>query len=255
MLEHPRAVVEPGREQDDVGKCRYRDEHGKCCTNCDDYRPWTEFHEKKTARDGHASWCKRCVRAASDAHRAAKKACRLPAKPNPWMTGTKRCVRCRETKMLDDFRWVKAAGTWHSWCRPCQNGYDRVWGTAKRRLNGVFAKAKPEGFTKLDKSGYVRIKATGHHRADQAGWTWQHVLVAEEKYGIKITRAFTVHHKNGVRSDNRPENLELRVGLHGKHADVVDGILINPEFRARAAEVLAEYGYVVTPPSAAVAVA
>lgn len=235
-----------------MGKCRYRDEHGKCCTKCDVYWPWSEFHEKKTARDGHTSWCRGCVRLASDGHRAAKKAGTLPEKLDPQQTGTKRCTQCNEVRPLDRFRWVKSAKNWHSYCRDCLNEYERERSKARRRAAGGGEKAKPEGSTFLHK-GYVVVKATGHHRADRHGWAYQHILAAEAKYGIKITRAFTVHHKNGIRSDNRSSNLELRVGLHGKHADVIDGILANREFRDRAVEVLREYGYSVTPPALAAA--
>lgn len=99
---------------------------------------------------------------------------------------------------------------------------------------------RPEGYT-LNHRGYVIIKASGHHRADKYGWTYEHILVAEKKYGFLITREFTVHHRNGERSDNRPENLELRYGNHGKGADVLPALLRLPEMRAVARQILAEY--------------
>jgi len=80
-----------------------------------------------------------------------------------------------------------------------------------------------------------------HPRADRHGWVFQHIVIAEKKYGFPITRDFTVHHVNGSRSDNRPENLELRWGNHGKGADVLPGLLRDPAMRAAARRVLSQY--------------
>lgn len=41
----------------------------------------------------------------------------------------------------------------------------------------------------------------------------QHRLVMEEVIGRPLTRNDHVHHKNGNRQDNRPENLELWTGV------------------------------------------
>jgi hypothetical protein len=38
---------------------------------------------------------------------------------------------------------------------------------------------------------------------------FEHILVMEERIGRHLLPSETVHHINGVRDDNRPENLEL----------------------------------------------
>lgn len=40
-----------------------RDEYGKTCTKCEQYRPYDEFYRLSTTTDGRQSWCKVCTRA------------------------------------------------------------------------------------------------------------------------------------------------------------------------------------------------
>lgn len=94
----------------------------------------------------------------------------------------------------------------------------------------------------------VGSDSTCHHRADSNGWVLQHILVAEKKFNTPITRDFTIHHRNGNRSDNSPINLELRVGNHGKGADVGPALLAVEEVRQSIVEHLVEMGYSVIPP-------
>lgn len=65
-------------------------------------------------------------------------------------------------------------------------------------------------------------------------YIFEHIIVMEESLGRKLLPGENVHHRNGVRDDNRLENLEL----WAKHQP--NGQRVN-DLRAWAKEILERY--------------
>lgn len=72
--------------------------------------------------------------------------------------------------------------------------------------------------------GYIEIKLSGHPMADKQGRVREHRLVMANHLKRSLTEHESVHHKNGVRDDNRIENLELRTRYHGAGQAIEDRV-------------------------------
>jgi hypothetical protein len=67
-------------------------------------------------------------------------------------------------------------------------------------------------------NGYVLIMVgKDHPLADVRGYAYEHRVVAEQKIGRPLRMNDQIHHVNGIKSDNRPDNLEVCEG-RAEHA-------------------------------------
>lgn len=60
-----------------------------------------------------------------------------------------------------------------------------------------------------DSNGYKRIRIPDHPKVNQAGYVTEHVLVVEQKYGRLPKNNEHIHHINGDKQNNDPDNLYL----------------------------------------------
>lgn len=106
-------------------------------------------------------------------------------------------------------------------CSPCSCAR-RKSGTHRRRRTAA---------------GYVTITSPLHPRvlgrSDKS--VFEHILVMESVLGRYLYADENVHHKNGVRSDNHPDNLELWVTVQPSGIRVADAV-------KWATEIVSRYG-------------
>lgn len=114
----------------------------------------------------------------------------------------------------------------------CDMHYSRLMQTGR---TGDAAPRQRATKSSLRSSGYR------HVRDDAGHWRLEHRIIMEKIIGRPLRAKESVHHKNGDRQDNRPENLELWNGHHPTGARVRDQI-------AWAIEILESYADI--PPEA-----
>lgn len=138
----------------------------------------------------------------------------------------KNCVICGEDYLI---RKGKERASVSKYCsRECRGMSDRGEGNPNWK-GGKYPAA----------DGYVWVHSEKHRGTKgRDARILEHMLVMEEHIGRPLTPDETVHHKNGVRNDNRIENLELWSGRHSRGQRIEDLV-------AYAKEILALYSHLV----------
>lgn len=173
------------------------------CKFCHETKPFEKMAKDKKSRTGVRPYCQDCMR--TRYHKSSK------------------CCDCGSAVHSGAER-----------CRPCRDRYVR----ANPHVTGAY---KTGRYT--EPSGYVALCGMWDHpnHRPSSGYLLEHVYVMSQHLGRPLLPKEEVHHKNGIKDDNRIENLELWTVSHPAGQRVQDKI-------SWAIEFLANYGYKVSPP-------
>jgi hypothetical protein len=122
----------------------------------------------------------------------------------------------------------------------CKNCYLLVWSRKKQGIPLDRPKYCREklSWRYVDQGGYVRLGNIDHPNCYNNRQILEHVLVMSLHLGRPLEKHENIHHKNGIRDDNRIENLELWSRSQPPGQRVEDKINWAKQF-------LEEYGYTV----------
>jgi len=91
--------------------------------------------------------------------------------------------------------------------------------------------------------GYVRILKPNHPNANARRYVLEHIYIMSEHIGRPLEKGETVHHKNGIKTDNRIENLELWRKNHVSGQRISDQIQFSIDCLKKYAPELLKGGY------------
>ncbi len=140
----------------------------------------------------------------------------IPNRKKRVMTITRLCPRCGSSDRIQvgEIRASLRKGTLKGVCKSC---FARI---SRAQPKGEQSRGW-KGGRRLTPRGYIMVRCPEHPRA-QNGYIQEHRLIMEKHLGRYLLPSETVHHKNGVKADNRIENLELWAKSHSDGARYAD---------------------------------
>ncbi len=141
----------------------------RVCNKCFKEKPINSFYKNPTSKSGHVLRCKSCTLKYKKVY-------------------SKLCVNCGKEFLAR----TKSARFCH---RKCSTGLFHPNWKGGRNIN--------------PHTGYVMIYQKGHPNANKINQVKEHRLVMERFLGRYLTDREVVHHNNGIKTDNRVENLTM----------------------------------------------
>lgn len=145
----------------------------------------------------------------TDEHKAKLSKVAKEKRFGKWMTGKKDSYKTKIKKS-------KNAGCY--WLgKKFSDEYKKKLSEAQKGKQGKNHSRWKGGRVKFN--GYIYIKCYDHPNRTKQGYMPEHRLIMEKRIGRLLKKEEVVHHINGIKIDNRPENLKLfsNVSQHISH--------------------------------------
>jgi len=141
----------------------------------------------------------------------------------------KTCIICRhepytkgkiygELTIISEKPYIKNGVNWIDLECSCGYKFSTELGAFKKRknmrcINRSLHRNKDIGnikdIKKYNVNGYILLYLPDHPNASKGGTVAEHVFIMSEYLGRPLIKGETIHHKNGIRNDNRIKNLEI----------------------------------------------
>ena len=76
-----------------------------------------------------------------------------------------------------------------------------------------------KGGNYINPDGYKSIRLRNHSRTRSNGYVFEHIIIWEKAHKKPLPKDYIIHHLNGIKIDNRPENLIAM--KRGAHIDLI----------------------------------
>ena len=191
--------------------------NSKKCSHCKEVKTKEMCPRNKGRKDGRGHICSQCASLLSKESRARHGAS-IRRRERKRYRLNREAVLAKHRKRYRD--WV-ANGSKVKECPICGTSFKSHLVTCSKecanKWKSIQQKGKNNPWWKggkyTDKKGYVHVRTPG--TKNKNGYEWEHRLVMEKHLKRKLFPWELVHHRNGIKNDNRISNLE--VVTHATH--------------------------------------
>jgi hypothetical protein len=188
----------------------------KLCPSCQIEKEESEFSKDSNAKDGKFSICRSCVH---DRYVQFRDAGKVPeSREKRW--GHRICIKCSKdyipSTAKQKYCSVACSAPATKACASCGKEFHNSH-YSRRYCSYECYKESKIGKEDITANGYVRRKVPlDTPGVNPDGRMMLHRYIMQKHLGRPLKDSEQVHHINGNKLDNRLENLQLRIGVHGK---------------------------------------